>query len=82
VKKVLPASTRRALGRRAIQTASLPEHWATQLQEEANKQNIELWKKTQWHLDHNLPITFKRGDIRNLIREMLLQAQEIRRFSN
>ena len=76
IKRHIPSSTRRALANRAIGTAAFLEEFADWLTEMAFAQNINLWAQA----DSDLPITFKRGDVRLLIDVMRQRANEIRRF--
>ena len=80
------ASTRRALGRRAIGTAHWMERWVKRLQDEMKKQSVELSTQRQNMRDltgdNNLPFTLRRRDVRELVQGMQERIAEIRRFSD
>ena len=76
MKRHMPSATRRALATRAIGTANLLEQLAEQLQEAAEKQNINLWRGGEG----DPPIILKRSEVKFLVELMYQQVQEIRKF--
>jgi hypothetical protein len=76
--------TRLALKRRALSAAGWLEYWAERLQDEMEKQDVELVPK-KWFdalkADNSKTVTLTRGDMRELIRGMWEQRDELRRFA-
>ena len=80
-KRYIPPATRRALANRASGAAALLEYCADQLMDMAEAQGINLWVSTRSlvRTDGDLPITFKRREVKHLIVVMRQKADEIRR---
>ena len=77
------ASTRAALGRRAVHTRKWLEYWAGRLEDEIANQNIELYRRGGKFSDNDpVTLTLPRWELRNLIEGMRERIDEIRRFSN
>ncbi|HLL27726.1 MAG TPA: hypothetical protein VKT73_08755 [Xanthobacteraceae bacterium] len=79
-------STRRALGRRAIETMNFLSGWMERLEEEMEKQGIKLYADTSdiHNLvgDDEMTFTMTRRDVRELIHGMSYCIAEIKRFKH
>jgi hypothetical protein len=75
-------STLRALATRAKITADWLEESAEKLGDELTSQNTTVWKKADFGEDRDLPMSLKRGQVRDLMIGMQWYAKQIRKFLN
>ena len=78
MKKVIPASTRRALAARAMASASLMEFWTDKLIDEMKKQNFDPFFDSPTEAE---TVNLSPGHMRAMISNMRSLAREIRRLA-